>query len=281
MAEKRTVVCTLTYYSLQLLTYKMATRKLRLIRLLKRPKTMNSNVNEKFLVRNGELIANKSEIANGFNIFFVAVGPKLASTIKQDNNNVNIFDFMGDSITNSMFLEGVVEQEIIDTVNNCVNKTSCDYFGMNMALLKRIITCIIKPFTYICNRSFTEGTFPEQMKTAKVIPLFKSGEKTNFTNYRPVSLLPQFSKVLEKLFCSRFTKFIERNNVLSDNQYGFRSKHSTSLALINLVEELTDSMDNKNITVGIFIDLKKAFDTIDHELLLKKNAALWNKRFSA
>ena len=134
-----------------------------------------------------------------------------------------------------MFLEGVVEQEIIDTVNNCVNKTSCDYFGVSMALLKTIITCIIKPFTYICNRSFTEGTFPEQMKTAKVIPLFISGEKTTFTNYRPVSLIPQLSKVLEKLFCCRVTKFIERSNVISDNQYGFRSKHSTSLALMNLV----------------------------------------------
>ena len=96
------------------------------------------------------------------------------------------------------------------------------------------------------------------MKTAKVIPLFKSGEKSYFTNYRPVSLLPQFSKVLEKLFCSRFTKFIERNEILSDNQYGFRSKHSTSLALIDLVEELTNSIDNKSIAIGIFIDLKKS-----------------------
>ena len=203
------------------------------------------------------------------NKFFVEVGPKLAATIKQEDN-VNILDFMGDAKINSMFLEGVVEQEIIDIVNSCNNKTSCDYFGISMALLKKIIACIAKPFTYICNRSFSEGIFPEHMKTAKVIPLFKSGEKSYFTNYRPASLLPQFSKVLEKLFCSRFTKFIERNEILSDNQYGFRSKHSTSLALIDLVEELTNSIDNKSIAIGIFIDLKKAFDTIDHDLLLKK-----------
>ena len=196
----------------------------------------DSNVNEKFIGSNGEIMVNKGEIANSFNNFFVEVGPKLAATIKQENNDVNILDFMGDAKINSMFLEGVVEQEIIDIVNNCNNKTSCDYFGISMALLKKIITCIAKPFTYICNRSFSEGIFPEQMKTAKVIPLFKSGEKSYFTNYRPVSLLPQFSKVLEKLFCSRFTKFIERNEILTDNQYGFRSKHSTSLALIDLLE---------------------------------------------
>ena len=127
-----------------------------------------------------------------------------------------------------------------------------------------------RPFTYICNKSFSEGTFPEQMKTAKVIPLFKSGDKSQFTNYRPVSLLPQFSQVLEKLFCNRLNKFIDRHKILSNNQYGFRNNHSTSLALIDLVEELTNSIDNKKITIGIFIDLKKAFDTINHELLLQK-----------
>ena len=83
---------------------------------------------------------------------------------------------------------------------------------------------VLKPFTYICNQSFLEGTFPEQMKTAKVIPLFKSGDKCLFTNYLPVSLLPQFSKIMEKLFCNRLNKFIEHHNILSSNQYGFRKK---------------------------------------------------------
>ena len=124
-----------------------------------------------------------------------------------------------------------------------VNKTSCDCYGINMSFLKKIISYIAKPFTYICNKSFIEGIFPDQMKTAKIIPLYKSGDKSNFTNYRPVSLLPQFSKVLEKLFCCRLNKFIEVNNILSSNQYGFRNKHSTSLALIDLVEELTNSID--------------------------------------
>ena len=107
------------------------------------------------------------------------------------------------------------------------------------------------------------------MKIARVIPIFKGGEKNVFTNYRPVSLLPQFSKILEKLFDKRLESFINKNNLLSDSQYGFRRGRSTSMALINLIEEITTSLDNKKSTIGVFIDLKKAFDTIDHTLLLK------------
>ena len=105
-------------------------------------------------------------------------------------------------------------------------------------------------------------------------------EKHLFTNYRPVSLFTQFSKILEKLFAFRLDTFIDKYQILNDSQYGFRSKNSTSLALLELIEELTNKIDNKESTIGVFIDLKKAFNTIDHSLLLKKNRKLWNKRQS-
>ena len=108
------------------------------------------------------------------------------------------------------------------------------------------------------------------MKTAKIIPLYKSGNKSQYTNYRPVSLLPQFSKILEKIFNKRLNNFVDKNNVISESQYGFRSNRSTSLALMDLIEQITDNLDNKKITIGIFIDLKKAFDTVNHKLLLEK-----------
>ena len=87
------------------------------------------------------------------------------------------------------------------------------------------------------------------MKTAKTIPLYKTGNKSQYTNYRPVPLLPQFSKILEKLFNNRLNNFIDKNNVISDSQYGFRSNRSTSLALMDLIEQITDNLDNKEITI--------------------------------
>ena len=108
------------------------------------------------------------------------------------------------------------------------------------------------------------------MKTAKVIPIFKNGNKHNFCNYRPISLLPQFSKILETLFVHRLEDFTEKQHLLSDRQYGFRSNRSTTMAVMELIDNISTNTENKEYTVGLFIDLKKAFDTIDHTLLLKK-----------
>ena len=108
------------------------------------------------------------------------------------------------------------------------------------------------------------------MKMAKVIPIYKNGDKHMVSNYRPVSLLSQFSKILEKLFVNRLDNFIDKYELLSDHQYGFRSNRSTSLAVMDFVENIATAVDKKHHTVGVFIDLCKAFDTIDHSLLLQK-----------
>ena len=150
------------------------------------------------------------------------------------------------------------------------NKTSNDSDGLNMNMIKSIIQTIKTPFTKICNLSLKSGIFPNQLKVAKVIPIFKSGDKHSFNNYRPVSILPQFSKILEKIFYNRLKGFIDKHEILVESQYGFRNERSTSLALIDLLEQITNAIENKMHTIGIFIDLKKAFDTINHDLLIKK-----------
>ena len=95
------------------------------------------------------------------------------------------------------------------------------------------------------------------MKFVKIVPLFKNGDRKDFSNYRPVSILPQFSKILEKLFYNRLCQFIKINNIMYKSQYGFRENHSTDLALMELVEELTTNLDMNYITAEVFIDLKK------------------------
>ena len=182
--------------------------------------------------------------------------------------NKDIYSYLGETNDKTMYLSPANKQEIIHTVGECKAKTSEDVDNLSMNIIKHIINFVAEPFTHICNLSFENGVVPDLMKISKIVPLFKSGEKNDFTNYRPVALLPQFSKILEKLFCKRLTKFIEKYKLISDSQYGFRSNRSTSLAILDLIEELTSASDNSKYTIGVFIDLRKAFDTIDHTLLL-------------
>ena len=108
------------------------------------------------------------------------------------------------------------------------------------------------------------------MKIAKVIPLFKNGNKSDFSNYRPISLLSQFSNILEKIFNERLQQFLNANNILSNSQYGFRAHMSTVHAALELTESISNSIDSKQHCAGVFIDLKKAFDTVNHKLLVEK-----------
>ena len=118
----------------------------------------------------------------------------------------------------SMFLTPVVENEIINIVKLCKPKNSKDCDDISMYVISTIIVSIAKPLAHIFNLSFSCGIFPDHMKIAKIIPIFKNGQKTEFTNYRPISMLSQFSKILEKLFNLRFEKCLDANKILSDSQ---------------------------------------------------------------
>ena len=240
-------------------------------------KLLNEVINRKMKQRNfishfnynNNEIYDKQEIANGFNDFFVNIGPELANKIVIPENN-DVLQYMNNRNVNSIFLHGVNKKEMLDVIKSFANKTSTDYNGMNMFILKKITNFIVDPFLHVCNISFSKGVFPDALKIARIIPLFKSGDKHVFTNYRPVSLLPQFSKILEKIFNNRLDSFIEKKCILSECQYGFRNSRSTYMALMDLIENICESIDKKKYVMGIFIDLTKAFNTIDHNILLNK-----------
>ncbi|XP_042076683.1 uncharacterized protein LOC106633234 [Haplochromis burtoni] len=175
-----------------------------------------------YFIEGTRSINNMEEIVNGFNEFFVNIGPKLAEEIKVDG----IERDTGENIernSSSMFLRAVEEKEIYDIVRGLKNKTSTDWNDIDMVTVKTVIDGIVKPLKYIFNLSFQKGVFPQKMKVAKVIPIYKTGERHHFTNYRPVSILSQFSKILEKLFIKRFDSFVEKYELMTDSQYGFRN----------------------------------------------------------
>ena len=122
----------------------------------------------------------------------------------------------------------------------------------------------------LSNLSFSAGLFPKILKQAKVITIFKKGDQQDCNNYRPVSLLSNISNIIEKLVHRQLYGFLEFNNYLYTNQFGFRNLHSTNHALITITEKIRKAIDNGEITCGVFLDLQKAFDTVDHEILLSK-----------
>ena len=123
---------------------------------------------------------------------------------------------------------------------------------------------------YIFNLSIEKAIFPDQLKIAKVAPLFKKGDNALMDNYRPISVLPCFSKILERIIYNRLYSFFSENNILYKKQFGFQKQHLTDHAIVYLVNEILKSFENNCYTLGVFIDLTKALDTVDHNILLKK-----------
>jgi hypothetical protein len=136
--------------------------------------------------------------------------------------------------------------------------------------LKALKEHLSSPLAAIINKSLSEGKFPNIMKIAKITPIFKAKDRTNLTNYRPIALLPAISKVFEKIIFKRLYFFLEKYSIICEHQYGFRPKHSTIDAITQFTYQIKESMKKKETSVGLFCDLSKAFDTIDHNILLNK-----------
>ncbi len=139
-----------------------------------------------------------------------------------------------------------------------------------MYVIKKSIDLIVERLVNVINLSLSKGVFPSKLKIAKIIPIFKTGNQSFFTNYRPISLLTNFSKLFEKVMQIRLTLFIEQCEILYRFQFGFRSNHSTMHSLVSLINNVATAIDRNQIAAGVFIDLSKAFDTLDHEILFTK-----------
>ena len=156
-------------------------------------------------------------------------------------------------------------------INNLPNKDSCGFDGISTLVMKSIKHVILKSLALIINQIINTGVFTNKLKIAKITPIFKKDDRTLFTNYRPISLLPIFSKVIEKVICIQINDFFVENKLCFNHQYDFRCGHSTELAALELTDDrIITALDNHNTPLNIFLDLSKAFDTLDHTILLYK-----------
>lgn len=217
----------------------------------------------------GNKITDSTHIANNFNSFFTNIGTKLAEKISDPDNDYQS-PLKSINQINSIFLKPTSPDEIINITNNLKTSNSCGIDGISSRLLKSIIDIIAPVLSNIFNTSLATGIVPSLLKVAKVTPVFKSGDNFKFSNYRPISILPSASKILEKIMYVRLSDFISHNNILSPHQYGFRAKRSTYMAINDLYCRITEDLDNKLNSLGIFLDLSKAFDTLNHNILLGK-----------
>ena len=217
---------------------------------------------------NGQVTDNQQEIADKFNDYFINVGPTLANQVP--TTDTKPLEFLEHTCQNSIFLNPVTEEEVGDIISNLKNTDSIGYDNIPTKLLKFCSSELTQILTYINNESIQEGIFPDGLKIARVTPIYKSEDKKQVNNYRPISILTPLSKVSEKIMYSRLTDYITKHSILHPSQYGFRTGHSTSMALLKIVDDLTRAVDDRQITVGIFVDLAKAFDTVDHNILMKK-----------
>ncbi|XP_022163951.1 uncharacterized protein LOC111029296 [Myzus persicae] len=208
-----------------------------------------------------------ANIANIFNSFFISVGKDLA--VKFSNSLLNYDVEVPSCSFNQLFLKKIEKTEVQNIINNFKDKTAAGFDNISVKLLKHIVPYIVDPLIYILNICLEKGVFPEKFKLAIVKPLYKTGDKKNVTNYRPISMLCNFSKIFEKIIKVRLITFLEANELLSKNQFGFRPGRSTTGALYETSKFLYNELDNNKKVIAVFLDLAKAFDTVSHEELIK------------
>ena len=215
------------------------------------------------------MVYNTQDVTESFNKFFCEIGENLANNFSSTQNN-EFKKYLGTPAIQSMYLSSIKDYEIIEAIKNLKNSYSAGHDEFSSIFIKLSLPILVPALEKLFNLALSTGIYPDKLKIAKVIPVYKKGSPTSINNYRPISILSTINKIFEKILYSRLISYIDKFQILYKYQYGFRKKYSTEQSLIEFVDQVRLSLDKQEMTCGIFIDLTKAFDTFNHQILIQK-----------
>ena len=254
------------YYMNIFSNYKNHTKKLwQTINKMTKSNSSYSKINT--IINENKILTNPSDISNEFNDYFVNIANKLDTKLPQPINDP--LSYLQGEFPDSMEAPVASLQDFFNVVKELENK-KCSVNDFSPSIIKDNAPILASPIISLFNQSIQQAKFPNTLKLAKIVPIYKKGSKSDMNNYRPISILNIFSKIFEKLMKRYLTEFLENNRILSPCQFGFQKKRSTQDALTKFSEMIYNQLDNSNHVLSIFIDFSKAFDTVPHDILLKK-----------
>lgn len=222
------------------------------------------------IISNGKTLTDNVAKANAFNEFFTKIGKNINETIPHTKISFDSYLTRQHVAPPSLDLGNIGPIFISDVLKAMPNKSSPDLDGISLKILKSVRVEISTPLSHIFNLSLDKGVFPEALKCTRTVPVFKQGSKGSCDNYRPISLVKTFSKILEKIVALKLTNHLDINKLLYKHQYGFQRNKHTEHNLINLLSYVSSAINDGNYCMGIFLDIKKAFDCVPHDILFKK-----------